>query len=100
MTWRVAGWQQEHTLGGVQYDMEAHLQFVTPSGTVAATIAVLLTANARAPLHPFLNLFWNKFDEANYDLADVGYRGIDPFNDLLPKGPVRTSVALPHPILP
>ena len=80
--------QQEHTLGGVQYDMEAHLQFVSSSGTVAATMAVLLTADPRAPLHPFLNLFWRHFDEENHDLADVGYRGIDPVNDFLPKGPV------------
>jgi len=76
--------------------MEAHLQFVSSSGTVAATVAVLLDADPRAPLHPFLNLFWRKFDGANHDLADGGVRGIDPFNDFLPKGPVRAVIALPH----
>ena len=149
----------EHTLGGVRYDMEAHMQFISSTGVVTATIAVLMQArpchcvsrrhqsvvwfgavgahttptlslsltltlthttptlslhsplstlspshhanslstlpsqaDARAPVHPFLNLFWRLFDEANHELADLGaYRGIDPVMDFLPQGEVRAS---------
>ena len=34
----------EHTLGGVRYDMEAHMQFISSTGVVTATIAVLMQA--------------------------------------------------------